>query len=623
MKVLFDENEVVGLVRPDIDAHTLGISAVAKIIEDCGYKVIIGDASVAKSISEVKKLDNISLLSTWIINHKITRLGFSYRLDPQDAQLNFGKVFHLLKQFNHFKHQGGTLKQVYFSGLPEACKKISQEYNGEVPVFWGDETQSETAIKLGIPESKIPASITEGSKYDDSRLKFAQNLIRIGEYKYLRPPVRFNYPNFGTRNDTLVERVANNQNPDFPPLMRVHVGPYNINYEEAKKEFNGWLKTLAATKYLDVVSVGSSQLSQSDFGQEWGDKPNGGGVPINSEQDLINIYDASRPMLVRTYAGTRNIPQLARIYEKTINIAWHALSFWWFNQIDGRGPYNVKENLEQHIETLRFIASSGKPFEPNIPHHFSFRGADDYSYVLSAYLAAITAKKMGVRYFVLQVMFNTPKYTWGVQDLAKARALLKLVRELEDKNFKVFLQPRAGLDYFSPDLEKAKIQLAAVTAMMDDIEPENPNSPDIIHVVSYCEAVTLATPSYINESIQITTSALFEYRKLKKLGMMDDMTKHQDVIHRTGDLYTTVKEIVILIEKHISNPYTAKGLYEIFKKGIMPVPYLWEGRDEFKDAVKWRTGLINGVVKIIDKNGVEIPALKRVKDSLNNYIYDI
>lgn len=55
----------------------------------------------------------------------------------------------------------------------------------------------------------------------------------------------------------------------------------------------------------------------------------------------------------------------------------------------------------------------------------------------------------------------------------------------------------------------------------------------------------------------------------------------------------------------------------------MPVPYLWEGRDEFKDAVKWRTGLINGVVKIIDKNGVEIPALKRVKDSLNNYIYDI
>ena len=42
--------------------------------------------------------------------------------------------------------------------------------------------------------------------------------------------------------------------------------------------------------------------------------------------------------------------------------------------------------------------------------------------------------------------------------------------------------------------------------MMNDIEPWNEFGPDIIHVVSYCEAVHLATPDYIDESIKITPS---------------------------------------------------------------------------------------------------------------------
>ncbi|NTU70196.1 cobalamin-binding protein, partial [bacterium] len=416
----------------------------------------------------------------------------------------------------------------------------------------------------------------------------------------------------------LVERVSNNKKKGFPPLMRVHVGPYNPNYEEAKKEFKIWLKTLANSRFLDIVSIGSSQLSQSDFGSDWDSKPNGGGVPINSENDLREIWQASRPMLVRTYAGTRNIPYLADVYERTINIAWHALSFWWFNKIDGRGPYTVKKNIYQHIDTLKYIAQTGKPFEPNIPHHFAFRGGDDYTYVLSSLLAAITAKKLGVRFLVLQIMFNTPKYTWGVQDLAKARALLKLVRELEDNTFKVFLQPRAGLDYFSPDMERAKVQLAAVSAMMDDIEPENEFSPDIIHVVSYCEAIKLATPQYINESIQITTKSIEEYRKIKKLGLVDDMIHNKEVQERTLDIYSEVKYVVKLIEQNINEPYTPEGLYQIFQKGILTAPYLWECREEFKNAIKWKTGLVKGGVQVIDEYGKPIKPSVRVKKIFNN-----
>ena len=183
-------------------------------------------------------------------------------------------------------------------------------------------------------------------------------------------------------------------------------------------------------------------------------------MPLNTPEELGAVWEAARPMLVRAYAGTRNIPEMARMHERTISIAWHALSLWWFCQTDGRGPYSLGENLRQHIETLKVIAAQGSPFEPNVPHHFAFRGADDVTYVVSAFLAAKLAKRLGIRHLVLQTMLNTPKYTWGVQDLAKARASLRLVRDLESPSFSVMLQPRGGLDYFSPDLDHAKAQLA-------------------------------------------------------------------------------------------------------------------------------------------------------------------
>ncbi len=609
-------SEVFGFIRPSVDAHTLGVSVISNILSSCGYRVLIGNSNISEAVNEIQKLNKISLVVSWIRNNNITRLGFSYRLDSASAQLAFGRVLYQLKEKNMFLDQGGPLRQIYFAGLPEACTRIQKEYNDQIPVFFGDESPLETLKKMGIPDNKVPKTLTEGSADEDNRTLFATELIKSGKYNFEAPPNKGGYPEYGKFNDTLTKRIQTNRVSGRPPLMRVHVGPYNPDYREAKKEFKSWLKELTVNGFLDIVSIGSSQLSQSNFGEDWGNKPNGGGVPINSKKDLYEIWSASRPMLIRTYAGTRNIPEMARVYEEAINIAWHALSFWWFNKIDGRGPYDVKKNLSQHIETLRYIALTNKPFEPNIPHHFSFRGSDDYSYVLSAYLAAITAKNIGVRYFVLQTMLNTPKYTWGVQDLAKVRALLTLVRELEDKNFKVFLQPRAGLDYFSPDLEKAKIQLAAVTAMMDDIEPTNDLSPDIIHVVSYSEAVKLATPEIINESIQITLKALNQYRHQKKTGQMDNLIDYKEVQHRTNDIVSEVKIVRTLIEKHIHNPYSAEGLYTIFKKGIMPVPYLWEGRNEFKNAVKWKTAIIDGGVKVVDELGKPIRPSTRIKDVL-------
>jgi len=480
----------------------------------------------------------------------------------------------------------------------------------------GDETPLETLSKLGVPPSKIKNEITQGAKYDSFRLDFAKEFIQIGKYQFYKPLRTPTYKNYGTRNDTLEERLFYHRKGSNLPLIRVHVGPYDEDRKEAIKLFKHWLRTLSETKYLDIVSIGSSQLSQSNFGESWEGKQNGGGVPVNSKEDLIELYEAGRPMLMRIYSGTNKTQEMAHIYEQTINICWHALSFWWFNKMDGRGPHDVKTNLKNHLETLQIIAQYNKPFEPNISHHFSFRGGDDVTYVLSAYLACITAKINGVKSLVLQIMLNTPKATWGIQDLAKARALLKLVKELEDKNFKVYLQPRAGLDYFSPDLEKAKIQLASVTAMMDDIEHDNHQSPDIIHVVSYCEALELATPVYINESIQITLAALNEYRKLKKDNpyLINEINK--DTEPRMIYLYNTVKVIRILIESNIDSPYSAEGLYTLLQKGILNAPYIWECRSEFGAATKYNTRLVDGSVVLMNEDNKPLNIIEKVKNSI-------
>ena len=237
------------------------------------------------------------------------------------------------------------------------------------------------------------------------------------------------------------------------------------------------------------------------------------------------------------------------------------------------------------------------------------------SYIVSSVLAARTAKRWGVRTLILQNMLNTPKFTWGVQDLAKSRALLALVRELEDENFRGILQPRAGLDYFSHDLEKARVQLAAVSALMDDIEPQNPDSPPIIHVLSYSEASHLADPPVINESIQITRAAIEEWRRLRSRGEVEDMSRHPEVLARSAELLHGARTVLRAIEAAIPEPYTAEGLYRAFWAGFLPVPYLWEGREEFSHAVQWPTRVLHGSVKAVDETGRIIPPEERAAEA--------
>lgn len=612
------KNETFGLIKTLVDAHTMGVHAAAALLRDCGYQVQISPTSVEYAMERISSKSSQKVILEWIDYYNISHIGFSYRLDPDTAVELMGRLIYVLTNAGYYGENNPKIKSIFFAGLTPACEKIDKEYDGRVSTFRGGESAEETLSVMGIPLEDIPKQIKEGCQYDKELFKFGQEIIKIGEYRNMKAPKRNMYPEFGTMKDTLELRLDNNFSGEFQPIIRAHSGPYSdsMSRSECLKEYHVWCNELGKAGFLDVLSIGSSQLSQSNFGENWEGKPNGGGVPINSEVEYIDIWRAARPMLVRTYSGTKNIRKLAEIYERTINISWHAFSLWWFNELDGRGPNTLYDNLKEHLEAIKYIATTGKPVETNVPHHFSFRGADDITYIISGLLAAKTAKKYGTKIFVLQNMLNTPRSTWGIQDLAKGRILLKLVKELQDKNFRVVLQSRAGLDYFKPDLEIAKAQLATVTALMDDIDPYNEMSPEIIHVVSYSEALFLATPDILNDSIKITKNALNKYRRLKKQGLTPDVTTNE-IMKRQLELEMACRKIIKAMEDNIPDLYSPEGLYLAFVAGWLPVPELWSDSDEFVYAKGWSTRMTNGGVVLCD-NDIIVATDYRINRCVSN-----
>jgi hypothetical protein len=607
-----------GLLKSGLDAHTLGMSHISQLLADCGYTVHVADARVADAVDKISDKNFFDIIKNWVVRHKITHIGLSYRLDPHQAVETFKRMVHQIEKDDQLSpNKDGQIQNISFAGLPESCNLVEREFAKRYQTFKGDETPKETLLKLGIPSHLIPKSIQEQSVYDEMRLSFGKTLLSQEKQFQVQPLTGHVYPDYGTSKDHLIKRIASAKNLQQLPLTRVHAGPYMKDRERTLALFSDWLKKLSRDHFLDIVSVGSSQLSQSHFGDDWGDRPNGGGVPFNNEIELRAIQEDASPMLVRSYSATNNILRVARILENNLNMAWHALSLWWFNQMDGRGPLNLHQSLLEHIQTIKFVAQAGKPFEANTPHHFAFRGCDDVTYLASAYLAARLAKLNGIKYFVLQNMLNTPKSTWGLRDLAKSRALLKLVRSLEDRNFRVIYQPRAGLDYFSSEIDKAKAQLAAVSALMADVDTNNPENLEIIHVVSYSEALFLANPDVINESIQITKAALRYYREFRDKNMIRDLTESKDLEAQTVDLVEETQLLIKEMEMNMNNLYKGEGLYSCFKRGYFPVPYLWECRDEFANAVNWTTKVIQGGVYIVDESGRKMPVkdrLRRIKE---------
>lgn len=606
-------NDIFGFIKPMVDVHTMGVYTIANLLRDCGYKVVMAKDDINSAVEKINKINNFSLVKKWLEENRINRLGFSYRLDPKEGCDYFMSLYSLLQAHNMFVEQGGFIKEVSFAGLPDTCEMVKGKTDGKVLVFPGDEPPVVSLKMYGIPDELLPEALANEHEYDKFRMDFAKKIIESEKWHFEGAQDHYGYNECGKENDSYVARLEYARSKNSLPIIRTHSGPYNPNREEALKEYNSWCKDLAASKLLDVLSIGSSQLTQSNFGEDWEGKPNGGGIPVNSELEYCVIKENANPMLVRTYSGTKDVPGLAKIHERSLNISWHALSFWWFNELDGRGNNSLLDNLKEHFEAVRYIVTTGKPVEPNVPHHFAFRGADDVTYIVSGFIVSKALKLLGVKHMILQNMLNTPKYTTGVQDLAKGRVLINLVRELEDDSFKMSLQSRAGLDYFAPDLEKAKLQLAAVTCLMDDLEPENENSPEIIHVVNYSEAVRLATPPIIKDSIKITLNALHSYRAARKAGLVPNKDFDNDIQQRYNALMYEARAAIKLLEENIPNLYTPEGFYKIFKEGFLAVPYLMDQERKYPKATMWKTAIKDGGISVVDEDGKTISTEDRYR----------
>lgn len=602
------ENRKFGIIKTKIDAHTMGISNVTSILKECGYEVVISNNIIGVAIERISNEKFFEIIYRWIVENRITDLCLSYRLDPSYGAKMMSLLIKKTKEAGLFSTQKSSLiRKFYFAGLEEGCILIKRDFKQIVETFIGDEDIEETLNKFNVPKHLIPSNIIKNNEYDKELLKFGNYIIDNELDKNIRLKKEFNYNDLGTRSDNIVKRIEDGYKRNLLPLYRAHIGPYCEDRFEALKLFKSWLKTLVSTKKIDIVSIGSSQLTQERFNKSWIGFVNGGGVPIKTTEELFDIYNISRPLLLRAYSATTDIVNFAKILDMTINNAWHALSIWWFNELDGRGPLGLSESIKEHLSVIDYLSKENKILEVNTSHHFSFRGGDDVTSIISVFLSALYAKRRGVKVFVLQNMLNTPKGISAINDLAKSRVLLKLFSEITDKNFRVIYQPRAGLGFFSPKEKIAKAQLGAVTAQMYDIQTKL----ELMHVVSYSEGYKLASPEILNNSINICEAVKLYYPSYKKRFSIQDIINSTDFPERYEALYNQSKMFINFILSRYKK-LSFEVFFELFDQGYLPVPNLWNGKEKYPKAIDWDTQLLDGAIKLIDSHGKEITMNERI-----------
>lgn len=398
------------------------------------------------------------------------------------------------------------------------------------------------------------------------------------------------------------------------PILRHHLGLPTI------KETVRAIEKVADAKVLDVISIAPDQNAQAHFFEQ--DKmdhrlDSAGGVPIRTPDDFIELYNASQRgnyPLLRCYSGTKDLIPFAKVLQTTIHNAWCAVPLYWYSDLDKRGPRSVLKAITENQQVMKWHGERNIPVEVNESHHWSLRDAHDAIGVATAYLAAYNAKVMGVKDYIAQYMFNVPAFISPQKDLAKMLAKIELIESLEDNNFTVYRQARAGLASFPTDLYQAKGQLASSAYLSMAIKPH------IYHVVGYCEAHHAANAEDIIESCKIVRGVV----RNEFLGTVD-MTKDSIVNYRKEELIGEAKLILEAIKllspevrDPLSNPMTLTKAVEV---GILDAPHL-KGNPAARGEIKTR--LVDGALYAYDTNkGRIIKEEERLENIMKNYASQI
>jgi uncharacterized protein (TIGR01319 family) len=312
--------------------------------------------------------------------------------------------------------------------------------------------------------------------------------------------------------ETLLERVRQVRELEDRPIIRAHIGIAADSIEPTVEA----VKLLAETGCLEIISLAPDQPSQEYLakfvrGEEDPDNylKGQGGVPIRTKEDLQRLKQATQrgnyPM-TRIYSGTDELVELAKLFEESFHMPFPAVPIFFYNELDGRGPISIRDSFDEHFDVIRWWATRDKAVEINDPHQWQLRNSTDDLLVTDHVIAAVVALKMGIKHYVMQMMFDLPPGTSGLNDLAKFQGAYELVEPLTRHfNFNIIKETRGGLSSFPPNLDRAKGHLAISTYWQMHMDP------DIVHVVSYPEAHHEAKAQDVVESCDIVKQVFEDF----------------------------------------------------------------------------------------------------------------
>jgi hypothetical protein len=327
--------------------------------------------------------------------------------------------------------------------------------------------------------------------------------------------------------------------------------------------------------------------------------------------DYRALYTASRAgnyPLMRTYSGTDDFIRLAEMYLQTIHNAWCAIPLFWFNQMDGRGPWDLEGSIRQHQRVMAWYGDRHIPVELNEPHHWAMRDAPDVIFVVSAFLSAYNARASGVEDYIAQLMFNSPAGVSDAMDLAKMLAALQMIEPLASSNFRVWKQTRTGLLSYPLDQPAARAHLATSIYLQMALRPH------IVHVVGHTEAHHAATAEDVIEACRMARKSI-ENALQGAPAMPADPAIQAQVAQLISDARLTLQAIQNLAGSQSHDPWTDPAvLAEAVKVGILDAPQL---RHNPFARGHIKTSIVQGACVAIQADGKLLPEADRLKEYLS------
>lgn len=524
--------------------HVAGVSNFLRLAEAAGWRtVFLGPAVPVEHVLEVARQEKADLV------------GVSYRLTPETGERLLG-------------------------AFAEAADELHSQ--GMRFAFAGTPPVAERARCLGFFER-----IFDGHETPESVLAYlkGQTTERLVEQDYPQ---------------TTIERIRW-KSPY--PLLRHHFGLPNL----ADTVYG--IQRIAAAQVLDVVSLGIDQDAQENFfhpERQDARRKGAGGVPVRSAEHYRSLYAASRTgnyPLLRTYSGTDDFIRLAEMYVETIDIAWCAIPLFWFNQMDGRGPWDLAGSIREHQQIMAWYGQRGIPVELNEPHHWGMRDASDVVFVVSAFLSAYNARAYGVQDYIAQFMFNSPPGLSDAMDLAKMLAILDMIIPLARPDFRIWRQTRTGLLSYPLDLSAARAHLAASVYLQMALKPH------IVHVVGHTEADHAATADDVIEACGLARRAIDN-----ALRGQPDMTVDPAIVARRLELVKEARFVLQAIRSLGGKPeidplIDPDTLARAVQVGILDAPQLKGNRFARGQA---QTRIMKGACQAVDSTGRLLSESKRL-----------